>query len=137
VLSNDTQKPDGKSTRYYRFRVPLGPHQKVELPVTERRALMDTYTLVNFSRQDLELFIARNYIDATTRAVLENIIDIKSRIAAAEARLETINEEVEGIGKDQERLRDNIKALTATAEAKQLISRYVAKADTQKPVWSN
>jgi len=54
VLSNDTQKPDGKSTRYYRFRVPLGPHQKVELPVTERRALMDTYTLVNFSRQDLE-----------------------------------------------------------------------------------
>ena len=132
VLSNDTQKPDGKSTRYYRFRVPLGPHQKVELPVTERRALMDTYTLVNFSRQDLELFIARNYIDATTRAVLENIIDIKSRIAAAEARLETINEEVEGIGKDQERLRDNIKALTATAEAKQLISRYVAKADTQE-----
>ncbi len=132
VLSNDTQKPDGKSTRYYRFRVPLGPHQKVELPVTERRALMDTYTLVNFSRQDLELFIARNYIDATTRAVLENIIDIKSRIAAAEARLESINEEVEGIGKDQERLRDNIKALTATAEAKQLISRYVAKADTQE-----
>jgi hypothetical protein len=132
VLSNDTQKPDGKSTRYYRFRVPLGPHQKVELPVTERRALMDTYTLVNFSRQDLELFIARNYIDATTRAVLENIIDIKSRMAAAEARLETINEEVEGIGKDQERLRDNIKALTATAEAKQLISRYVAKADTQE-----
>lgn len=132
VLSNDTQKPDGKSTRYYRFRVPLGPHQKVELPVTERRALMDTYTLVNFSRQDLELFIARNYIDATTRAVLENIIDIKSRIAAAEARIETINEEVEGIGKDQERLRDNIKALTATAEAKQLISRYVAKADTQE-----
>ena len=132
VLSSDTQKPDGKSARYYRFRVSLGPHQKVELPVTERRALMDTYTLVNFSRQDLELFISRNYIDAATRAVLENIIDIKSRMAAAEARLETINEEVEGIGKDQERLRDNIKALTATAEAKQLISRYVAKADTQE-----
>jgi hypothetical protein len=132
VLSNETQKPDGKSARYYRFRVPLGPHQKVELPVTERRALMDTYALVNFSRQDLELFIARNYIDATTRAALENIIDLKSRMAAAEARLETINEEVEGIGKDQERLRDNIKALTATAEAKQLISRYVAKADTQE-----
>ena len=29
-------------------------------------------------------------------------------------------------------MRDNIKALTATAEAKQLISRYVAKADTQE-----
>ena len=131
VLSDDTQKPDGKTARYYRFRVPLEPHQKVEFPVTERRALMDSYALLNFSRQDLELFISRNYIDATTRAVLEKIIDIKSRMAAAEARIETIDQEVTEIGTDQQRLRDNIKALTSTGDAKQLITRYVAKADTQ------
>jgi len=132
ALADETPKPDSKTARYYRFRVPLGPHEKVELPVTERRALMDTYTLLNFSRPDLELFIARNYIDATMRASLEKIIDLKSRIAAAEARVEAIDEEVTEIGKDQERLRDNIKALTATAEARQLISRYVSKADTQE-----
>jgi protocatechuate 3,4-dioxygenase beta subunit len=132
TLSDDTQKPDAKSARYYRFRVPLAAHQKVELPVTERRVLMETYTLSNFTRQDLELFIARHYIDASTRAVLEKIIDLRSRTAAAQERMETIDSEVEEIGKDQERLRDNIKALTATAEAKQLITRYVAKADTQE-----
>jgi len=132
ILSDDTQKPDGKSARYYRFRVALGQHQKVELPVTERRALMDTYTLLNFSRQDLELFIQRRYIDASTRDVLEKIIDLKSRMAAAEAHIEAIDKEVTEIGEDQQRLRDNIKALTATAEAKQLISRYVSKADTQE-----
>ena len=132
VLGDDTQKPDGKSARYYRFRIPLAPHQKVELPVTERRALMDTYALLNFSRQDLELFVSRNYIDSTTRAMLEKIIDLKSRMAAAEARIEAIDQEVTEIGADQQRLRDNIKALTATAEAKQLITRYVAKADTQE-----
>jgi uncharacterized coiled-coil protein SlyX len=132
TLSDDTTKPDSKSARYYRFRVPLGPHQKVELPVTERRMLMDTYALTNFTRQDLELFIARNYIDAETRAVLEKIIDLRSRMAHTESRVEAIDSEVEEIGKDQERLRDNIKALTATAEAKQLITRYVAKADTQE-----
>lgn len=132
TLSDDTQKPDGKTARYYRFRIPLGPHEKVELPVTERRALMDTYALLNFSRPDLELFIARNYIDATTRAALEKIIDIKSRMTAADARLEAIDKEVSEIGEDQGRLRDNIKALTATAEAKQLITRYVTKADTQE-----
>lgn len=132
TLSDDTPKPEAKSQRFYRFRIQLGPHQKVELPVTERRVLMETYTLSNFTRQDLELFIARNYIDAATRAVLEKIIDVRSRMATAQARIETIDEEVEEIGKDQERLRDNIKALTATAEAKQLITRYVAKADTQE-----
>jgi carboxypeptidase family protein len=132
TLSDDTQKPDGRTSRFYRFRIPLAAHQKVELPVTERRVLMETYTLTNFTRQDLELFIARNYIDAATRVTLEKIIDLRSRMASAQERANTIDEEVEEIGKDQERLRDNIKALTATAEAKQLISRYVAKADTQE-----
>jgi hypothetical protein len=132
TLTDDTPKPDGKSARYYRFRVPLKPHQTAELVVTERRALMDSYTLTNFTRPDLELFVARNYIDAQTRAALEKLIDIKSRIAANEARLQAINSEATEIGQDQERLRENIKALTGTAEAKQLIARYVAKADTQE-----
>jgi hypothetical protein len=131
-LADDTQKPEDKTARYYRFRVPLKAHEKIELPVTERRVLMETYALANFTRQDLELFIARNYIDAAMRAELERIIDLRTQIAAAQARGEAIDEEVESIGKDQERLRNNIKALTATAEAKQLITRYVSKADAQE-----
>ncbi len=132
VLSDDTQKPEGKSARYYRFRIALAPHEKVELPVTERRALMDTYALHNFSRPDLELFISRRYIDAATRTILEKIIDLKTQMATTSSRIEAIDGEVEEIGEDQQRLRDNIKALTATAEARQLISRYVAKADSQE-----
>lgn len=132
VLGDDTQKPEGKSARYYRFRIALAPHEKVELPVTERRALMDTYALHNFSRQDLELFISRRYIDAATRTILEKIIDLKTQMATTSSRIEAIDGEVQEISEDQQRLRDNIKALTATAEARQLISRYVAKADSQE-----
>jgi len=131
-LSEKTQKPDLKTARYYRFRIPLEPHQKVELPVTERRALMDRYAISDFTRPQLELFVARKYIDAQTQAALEKIIEIKGRMAANEARLQTINQESAEIGQDQQRLRDNIKALTATTEARQLIARYVAKADTQE-----
>ena len=87
---------------------------------------------MTFTRSDLELFIARNYIDSQTRAALEKLIEIKSRITGADARLAAINSETEEISQDQERLRENIKALTATAEAKQLIARYVAKAGEQE-----
>ena len=93
---------------------------------------MDRYVISDFTRPQLELFIARKYIDAQTQAALEKIIDIKSRMAANEARLQAINNEATEIAQDQQRLRENIKALTATAEAKQLIARYVAKADTQE-----
>lgn len=131
-LTDKTRTPDGRSARFYRFRLPLGAHETIELPVVERQALMDTYALVNFTRADLELFITRNYIDAQTRAALEKLIDIKSRIAAADTRLAAITKETEEISEDQKRLRENIKALAATAEAKQLIARYVAKADQQE-----
>ena len=131
-LTDKTRKPDGKSTRFYRFRVPLEPRQTVELPVSERQALMDSYVLTDFTRADLELFITRNYVDAQTRAALERLIEIKTRIAAVDARLAAIEAEANEISEDQARLRENIKALSATAEAKQLITRYVAKADEQE-----
>jgi hypothetical protein len=132
VLTADTPKPDGQSARFYRFRVPLEPHQSVQLKVTERQELIDVYALSDFTRQDLQLFIERNYIDEPSRLALEKIIDLKSRIVAADTRLKAINQESSEIGRDQQRLRENIKALTATAEARQLISRYVSKADTQE-----
>jgi archaellum component FlaC len=131
-LTDKTRQPDGKTARFYRFRIPLEPHQSAELPVVERQALMESYTLTSITRTDLELFLARNQIDAQTRAALEKLIDIKTRIATVDARLESINKETEEISQDQERLRENIKALTATAEARQLIARYVAKADEQE-----
>ena len=131
-LSKDTPQPEGKSARYYRFRVELAPHSKQELAVAERQALMDTYALSNLSRADLQLFITRRYVDEPTRAALQNIIDLKAGLASTDARVQAIDAEIASIGEDQKRLRENIEALTKTAEAKQLITRYVAKADQQE-----
>jgi hypothetical protein len=132
VLSDQTQKPDLKTARYYRFRMPLEPHQKIELAVTERRELLDRYVITDFTRPQLDLFINLRYIDAPTQAVLEKIIDLKGRMVAAEQRLQKMNKEAAEIAQDQQRLRDNIKALASTAEAKQLITRYVSKANDQE-----
>ena len=131
-LAKDAPKPEGRSARYYRFRVELAPHAKAELPVAERRALMDAYALSDFTRPQLDLFVARRYVDEPTRAALQSLIDLKTRINALDARDEAIDQEIEAIGEDQKRLRENIEALTKTAEAKQLIVRYIAKADTQE-----
>ncbi|HEX8422419.1 MAG TPA: hypothetical protein VF634_03365, partial [Pyrinomonadaceae bacterium] len=128
----ETPKPEGRSARYYRFRVELKPHERTELTVTERQPLMDTFALSNVTPDQLGLFVSRKYIDDATRAALQNIVEIKSRIAAIDARLQAIDAEIAEIGEDQTRLRENIETLAQTAEAKQLIARYVAKADQQE-----
>jgi chromosome segregation ATPase len=57
---------------------------------------------------------------------------LKAQIARVEAQLNEISREATSITQDQQRLRENIKTLTSTAEAKQLIARYVAKANEQE-----
>jgi hypothetical protein len=131
-LADTMAKPTIRTAKFYRFRVELAPHQRLDFPIVERQEKMESYALVDFTRPQLELFIARKYIDAQTRAELEKILDVKSRIGATDVRIHALDKEASEIAQDQQRLRDNIKALTATAEAKQLISRYVAKADTQE-----
>ncbi len=131
-LTEDTAKPVVTTAKHYRFRVMLGPHQKVEFPVSEREDQSEYYELSKFTRTQLELFIARKYIDEPTRIALEKIIELKDRVTDTDARLQEINKEAMEIAADQLRLRENIKALTSTAEAKQLIARYVSKANDQE-----
>jgi hypothetical protein len=132
ALSGDTARPFETTARSYRFRVELGPKESKELPVAERRELMDSYALSTLSQSEVQIFVSRNYIDDATRAAFEKILDIKNRIASVEARLEALDRETEEISGDQARLRENIKALGQTSEARQLIARYIAKAGEQE-----
>ena len=131
-LTDETQKPVEKTQNTYRFRVELRPRETVELKVGEHRALMDSYMLSNLTPRDLELFVSRRYLDETSRVALEEIINLKGQIADIGTAVEAIDVEAAEIAKDQARLRENIKALGQTGEARQLIARYVAKANEQE-----
>jgi hypothetical protein len=131
-LSDSTPKPAETTANYYRFRVELKPFEQIVLPVTERQGLMDSYVLRDLKQTDVELFIKQNYINQETRRKLENLINLRAQINQINAKIKSFDEEEERIAEDQKRLRENIEALAKTAEAKQLIARYVAKANEQE-----
>jgi hypothetical protein len=131
-LSDDSPQPDYKTQRYYRFRVELKPLEEKELKITVRQPLMDNYQLTSLSKTDLQLFVAQRYISEETRAKLERLIDLRTKIGEIQNKLASFDEEVEKIEADQKRLRENIEALSKTAEAKTLITRYIAKANEQE-----
>ncbi len=132
MLSDDTPKPAQRAATVYRFRIELGPRATVEFPVAERRALMNTYALPNLTTRDLELYISSRNIDESTRAALRRILDIKGQVALVDARLTSADQEMGEITNDQRRFRENIKALEKTADARELILRYLAKANEQE-----
>ncbi len=132
TLSEDSPQPDYTTQRYYRFRVELKPFEERELKINVRQPLMDNYELTSLSKTDLQLFVKQRYINEETRARLERLIDLRARIGEIEVKLESFDDEVEKIEADQKRFRENIEALSKTAEAKTLIARYISKANEQE-----
>ena len=132
ILSDQYAKPDYTTARFYRFRVELKPFESKEITVAENLGMMDKYNLTDLSPKDLDVFVASKFIDEPTRARLAKLIDLRMKINEINAKLEASEAESDAITKDQERFRENIEALAKTPEAKQLIERYIAKANEQE-----
>jgi hypothetical protein len=132
VLSETAAKPDYITARFYRFRVELQPFENKDITVAENLGMMDKYQLTSLSPKDLDVFVYSHFIDDATRTRLAKLIDLRMQINQINAKLTSAETENEEITKDQARFRENIEALTKTAEAKQLIERYIAKANDQE-----
>ncbi len=132
TLSDDSPKPDYTTQKYYRFRVELNGFEEKELKISVRQGMADNYQLYSLTRNDVQLFVTRKYINEDARAKLEKIIDLRMRLAEIEQKLDGFDDEVDAIEADQKRLRENIEALSKTAEAKTLITRYIQKANDQE-----
>ena len=56
----------------------------------------------------------------------------KAAIARLDGEIAARQREVETIGRDQERVRENMKSLKGSAEERQLVQRYVKQLDDQE-----
>lgn len=124
--------PDLTTSRFYRFRVELKGFENKEITVGENLPMMDKFTLSSFSPRDLGLVMSGQYIDEATRGRLAKMIELRMRINDINTKLEGLNREVSEISADQMRFRANIESLAKTPDAKQLIARYIAKANEQE-----
>lgn len=131
-LSDASATPAERTPSAYRFKVELAPRATAAVRVAERRALMTTYVLSSLSQDAVNLLVASRSIDDATRAELQGIIDLRAAVAAAEKRIEAIDAEIKEIEEDQARVRENIESLNGSAQARDLIARYVAKAGAQE-----
>ena len=93
---------------------------------------MDSIQLAGFGSDEMTVFLSQHRVDETIKGRLTRLLEAKQRISDVETRIKRIDGDVGEISNDQRRLRDNIKALEGTREAKQLIARYVAKVNGQE-----
>jgi len=111
---------------FYRFRVALNPGQSTQLAVPETVSRQTSITLTSLNRQQLSLFAGRE-TPQSVRERLGQIVDLQEQIAAMRADASRSQSTIDGLFRDQERLRENLKALRDGPEDQQLRTRYLGQ----------
>ena len=61
------------------------------------------------------------------KQALESVVELKMQISALNRQAAEKQLEITGITRDQDRMRENLKAMGKSEEEKQLVQRYVSK----------
>jgi hypothetical protein len=128
----DDEKPAESSTSFHRFRLTVDSKKTETLTVKEYRPITNNYQLSNVTDDQIKFFAAQKMITAEIDQALRKVISQKNAIAALDAEMTSRRAKISGISEDQQRVRENMKALKGSVEEKALVARYVRELNEQE-----
>jgi hypothetical protein len=118
-LDSDT-KPDETTATAYRFRMAVEPHQSVELHVRERANINEKVQIGTQFNNGAYLITTSKYSPALAEA-LKPAIDAQTALADLNGKIDEIMEKQKTLADDENRYRENLKALKDSATAKRFV----------------
>ena len=128
----DGLKPAETTASYYRFKLPVEAGKTAELKVEEYSPSETTYALTNITDDQIKLWTSQRTIKPELEQTFRKLLSKKAEISAVDAQLGIRRAEIQQITQEQQRIRDNMKALKGSAEEKALTQRYVQAFNTQE-----
>jgi len=128
----DDETPAESSASFHRFRIPIEPGKTVSFKVKEFRPISNSYLLTNVNDDTIKYFVGQRMINPEIEKALREIVKQKNDIAVIDAVIAGRRTQVTQIADDQQRVRENMKALKGSAEEKALVERYVRELNEQE-----
>jgi len=100
--------------------------------VKEYRPISTRYQLTNVSDGQVDYFVSQNAVNAEAEKMLRRVVGQKNAIAAFEADIAARKAQMSSIAEDQQRVRENMKALKGSSEEKALVERYARELNDQE-----
>lgn len=126
------QQPAETAADWMRFRLEVQPKATASLVVEEARPITASFLLTNLSHDQLTLFMSQGSITPAIQSAFEELLSQKNTVIALTGQKDTRDDETQKIFDDQQRLRENIKALRGTPEEKPLLQRYTQQLNDQE-----
>jgi hypothetical protein len=125
-------KPEETSESHYRFRVAVEPNKTNELAVEEIHQEVTRAMLTDITEHQVEVLAVENVMTPELQAAFRRVLDQKNEISRLQSGIDTRQKELDSINHDQERIRENMKALKGSGEEKALLQRYTRQLDSQE-----
>ena len=125
-------KPEESTASWHRFRVVVAPKATSTFTVDETRQFSTQVQITDIESDHIAAYIHDKVISPQLEAALQEVVRRKAAIALLNTQGEAREGEESQINHDQERLRENMKALKGSGEEKALLQRYVKQLDEQE-----
>jgi hypothetical protein len=131
-LAPGTPQPEESTESYYRFRVPVDAGKAAEFTVEAIHPEETRYELNNLNDDEVALLLQQNRITPVMQQAFDRILKQKEKIEGIALQIGDGKRESEQMIADQNRIRENMKALKGSSEEKALLQRYVGQLDSQE-----
>jgi hypothetical protein len=125
-------RPVETTGAWMRFRIQVPSKQTVALVVDEARPVETTVAVGEITTRQIDLFVRQKSIDPSGAEALRKIVAQKQVIDEIDGQKSEREDETQKIFDDQQRLRENMKALKGSPEEKALLQRYAQQLDAQE-----
>ncbi|MGB0033968.1 MAG: carboxypeptidase regulatory-like domain-containing protein [Candidatus Acidiferrales bacterium] len=132
ALAGKGPEPDETTSSVYRFRLKVEPKATATLAVHEARPIQASYQITNLTDDQIVVYSRQKSISPEIEAAFRKIVEQKNRVAALDTEVERRDTEKQKIYDDQQRLRENMKALKGSAEERALTQRYTQQLADQE-----
>jgi hypothetical protein len=129
---SDGLKPEETTASYYRFRVKAAPGSSAQLKVDEVEPLQRKIALSSVTDEQIKIWFNDRVIKPDLEEALKKIVQKKGEISGFEHDIQFRQAMINGINQDQQRLRENMKALKGSAEERALLQRYTRELNEQE-----
>lgn len=131
-FAKDTTAPVESTNAVHRFRATVAPHTTTTLRIEEVRPVESRLQLSGLTTDQVALILRGRNLAPDTEPQLRAIVAKVQEVARLDGQAAAQRAEVERIGQDQARIRENLSALKGSREERALIARYTGQLTAQE-----
>jgi hypothetical protein len=131
-LVDGAPKPEETTASFLRFRLNVAPGATEHLTVTECHPDEAQFEIDDFDDKKLALLVESKSLTPDALQAIRKVLDQKNVVDHFGSEIGSRQHEVDAIGKDQARVRENMKALKGSSEERALLQRYAHQLDQQE-----